>query len=164
LPSISEKQEETKKDGLLPPKLAEATPWNKLCVDLIGPYKIRRKGNKDLICRCVTMLDPATRWFEIQQYDDKQSITVANIIEQEWFSRYPWPTQVTFDRGSEFIGQDFRKMIKEDYGVKAKLSTVRNPQANAIVENGFTKVIGNIICTFELENNYWMTMILGKES
>jgi hypothetical protein len=43
-----------------------------------------------------------------------KSITVADIIEQEWFSRYPWPTQVTFDRGSEFIGQDFQKMIKED--------------------------------------------------
>jgi hypothetical protein len=35
------------------------------------------------------MIDPATGWFEIQQYDDKQSIAVANIIEQEWFSRYP---------------------------------------------------------------------------
>jgi transposase InsO family protein len=142
-----------KKYGLLPPKLAEATPWDKLCVDLIGPYKIRRKGTEDLICRCVTMIDPATGWFEIQQYDDKQSITVANIIEQEWFSRYPWPTQVTFDRGSEFIGQDFQKMIKEDYGVKAKPITVRNPQANAIVER-VHQVIGNIIRTFELENNY----------
>ena len=142
-----------KKYGLLPPKEAEATPWDKLCVDLIGPYKIRRKGKEPLICRCVTMIDPATGWFEIQQYDDKKSITVANIIEQEWFSRYPWPTQVTFDRGSEFIGQDFQKMIKEDYGVQAKPITVRNPQANAIVER-VHQVIGNIIRTFELEHNY----------
>jgi hypothetical protein len=96
------------------------SPWDKLCVDLIGPYKIRKKGNKDLICRCVPMIDPATGRFEVQQYDGKQSITVANIKEQAWFSRYPWPTQVTFDRGSKFIGQDFQKMIKEDYGVKAK--------------------------------------------
>jgi len=99
------------------------------------------------------MIDPATGWFEIQQYNYRKSITVANIIEQEWFSRYPWPTQVTFDRGSEFIGQDFQKMIKEDYGVKAKPITVRNPQANAIVER-VHQVIGNIIRTFELENNY----------
>jgi hypothetical protein len=71
-----------KKYGLLPPtKLAEAIPWDKLCVNLIVPYTIRRKGNTDLICRCVTMIDPATCWFEIQQYDYKQSITVANIIE-----------------------------------------------------------------------------------
>jgi hypothetical protein len=99
------------------------------------------------------MIDPAAGWFEIQQYDDKQSITVANIIEQEWFSRYPWPTQVTFGRGSKFIGQDFQKMIQEDYGVKAKPITVRNPQANAIVEQ-VHQVIGNIICTFELESNF----------
>jgi hypothetical protein len=45
-------------------------------------------------------------------------------------------------------------MRKEDYGVKAKPSiTVRNPQANAIVE-WVHQVIGNIIQTFELENNY----------
>ena len=142
-----------KKYGLLPPKDAEAIPWDKLCIDLIGPYKIRRKGKKDLICRCVTMIDPATGWFEIQQYDDKKSITVANILEQEWFSRYPWPSQITFDRGSEFIGQDFQKMIKEDYGIKPKPITVRNPQANAIVER-VHQVIGNIIRTFELESNY----------
>jgi hypothetical protein len=59
------------------------------------------------------MIDPATGWFEIQQYDDKQSITVANIVEQEWFSRYPWSTQITFDRGSEFIGQGFQIRIKK---------------------------------------------------
>lgn len=142
-----------KKYGTLPPKLAEATPWDILCLDLIGPYIIRRKGLPDLVCKCVTMIDPATGWFEIHQYDDKRSITVANITEQEWFSRYPWPTQVTFDRGSEFIGQDFKKMIAEDYGIKGKPITVRNPQANAIVER-IHQVIANIIRTFELENNY----------
>ena len=36
------------------------------------------------------MIDPATGWFEIHEYDDKKSITIANIAEQEWFSRYPW--------------------------------------------------------------------------
>ena len=141
------------KYGLLPEKEAEAIPLDKMYIDLIGPYKIRRKGKKNLVCRAVTMIDPATGWFEIQQYDDKKSITVANIAEQEWFSRYPWPTQVTFDRGSEFIGKDFRKMIQNDYGIKAKPITVRNPQANAIVER-VHQVLGNMVRTFELENTY----------
>jgi hypothetical protein len=44
-------------------------------------------------------------------------------------------------------------MIKEDSGVKAKPITVRNPQANPIVER-VHQVTGNIIRTFELENNY----------
>jgi hypothetical protein len=63
------------------------------------------------------MIDPATGWFKIHQYDGKRAITVANIAEEVWFSRYPWPTQVTFDRGSEFIGHEFKKMLN-DYGVK----------------------------------------------
>ena len=137
-PLCQRNKKRLKKYGFLPPKDAEAIPWDKLCIYLIGPYTIHRKGRKNLICRCVTMINPATGWFEIHEYDDKRSITVANIVEQEWLSRYPWPTQITIDRGSEFIGQDFQKMIKEDYGVKAKPITVRNPQANAIVE-GYIK-------------------------
>jgi len=99
------------------------------------------------------MIDPASGWFEIKEYDDKQSITVTNIVEQEWLSRYPWPTQVTLDRGSEFIGHDFQDMIRDDYGVTTKLITTRNPQANAIVER-VHQVIGNMIRTFELQHNY----------
>src|SRR5688500_15805739 len=124
-----------------------------MCIDLIGPYKIRRKGKPDLVCKCVTMIDPASGWFEIHQYDDKRSITVANIAEQEWFSRYPWPTQVTFDRGNGFIGKDFTKMLVTDYGIKRKPITIRNPQANGIVER-IHQVIANMVRTYELETNY----------
>ena len=60
---------------------------------------------------------------------------------------------VTMERGSEFIGHDFRDMIKNDYGIKAKPITTRNPQANAIVER-VHQTIGNIIRTFELQDNY----------
>ena len=123
-----------------------------MCIDLIGPYTIRRKGQADLNTKCVTMIDPATGWFEIHEYDDKRAITVANIAEQEWFSRYPWPTQVTYDRGSEFIGHEFQTMLG-DYGVKKKPITTRNPQANAIVER-VHQTIGNIVRTFELQDNY----------
>jgi hypothetical protein len=124
---MSTQQKTTKEIWATPTKRSQSnTIWDKLCVDLIGPYKIRKKGKDKLICKCVTMIDPATGWFEIQQYHDKQSVTVANIVEQEPFSMYPWPTKVTFDRGSKFIGQDFQNMIKEDYGVKAKPITVRN--------------------------------------
>ena len=98
------------------------------------------------------MIDPATGWFEIHEWDDKRSITIANIAEQEWFCRYPWPTQVTFDRGSEFIGHNFQSMI-QDYGVKKKPITVRNPQANAVVER-IHQTIANIIRTFELQNGW----------
>ena len=123
------------------------------CVDLIGEYKIKQKGKKMLKMKAVTMIDPATGWFEIVQYSDKKSITIANLVEQTWLSRYPWPTLITYDRGSEFIGFKFHNMVKTDYGIKCKPITVQNPQANAIVER-VHQVIGNMIRTYELEDNY----------
>ena len=68
------------------------------------------------------------------------------------FCRYPWPTQVTFDKGNEF-STEFRQLLIEGYGIKRKPITTRNPQANSIVER-IHQVIGNMIRTFELENNY----------
>ena len=59
-PTCQRNKRKVKKYGWLPPKEAEATPWDKMCIDLIGPYTIRRKGKQDLICKCVTMIDPAT--------------------------------------------------------------------------------------------------------
>ena len=84
---------------------------------------------------------------------DKKSISIANIVEEEWLTRYPWPTKVIYDRGSEFIGHEFQRMIKEDYGITRKPITTRNPQANAIIER-VHQVVGNILRTFELQDNY----------
>jgi hypothetical protein len=40
-----------KKYGHLPEKEAEAMPWDKICIDLIGPYKIRGKDHTEYLVR-----------------------------------------------------------------------------------------------------------------
>ena len=128
------KKEILEKYDLLPPKEAEAVPWEKLCVEMIGRYTIRNKNiNNELTLHCVTMLDPATGQFEMKPTSEKDSMTVANIVETTWLSRYPWPQEIVFDRGSEFM-KDFASMVNEDYGIKQRPITTRNPQANAIIE------------------------------
>ena len=81
----------TKEYGKLPAKLEEETPCNKLCVYLIGPYKIRRKGKYPLILKDVSMIEPVTGWFEVTQYSDNKAMTIANLVETTWLARYPWP-------------------------------------------------------------------------
>ena len=83
-----------KKYGHLPEKEAEATPWNKLCVDLFGPYTIKRKRKKNLTLWCVTMIDLATGWFNLRTTPSKQADIIANLVEQTWLCWYPWPTQI----------------------------------------------------------------------
>jgi hypothetical protein len=53
--------------------------------------------------------------------DDKKSITVTNIVEQEWLTHNPWPSLITLDHSSKFIGQDFHDMYVHDCGIKRKV-------------------------------------------
>ena len=150
---VCQKTKKTSKHyGKLPEKEAESEPWQKLCVDLIGPYSIKRKGKPKLTLWCVTMIDPATGWFEMREIPNKEAITIANLVEQTWLTRYPWPEQIQFDRGSEFLAE-FAKMVKNDYGIKRKPITRRNPQANAVIER-IHQTIGNVIRTFQVQEAY----------
>jgi hypothetical protein len=97
------------------------------------------------------MIDPATGWFEIKQYDDKKSITVVNIVEQEWLTHYPRPSLITLDCSSKFIGQDFCDMCVNDYGIKRKVISTQNLQANATVERAH-QTLGNLIRSFQLQD------------
>ena len=116
-----------KKYGKLPPKVAETKPWEHLCVDLIGPYTVQREGKKPLKLQCLTMIDPATGWFEIIEYKDKTPNTIANLVEQEWLTRYPNPDIITFDKGKDFIGKAFSNdLIQDEYGIKIQRTTTAN--------------------------------------
>ena len=87
-------------------------PRNKLCVDLIGTYFIRRQVKKeDLNLTAIIMIGPDTRWFGITQYNNKRSISIANLVETDWLTRYPQPTEITYEHVSEFIGDGFRASI-----------------------------------------------------
>jgi transposase InsO family protein len=105
------------------------------------------------------MIDLATGWFEMKEIPNKDSGTIANIIKQTWLTQYPWPSQVVFDQGKEFMGE-FARMVQEDYGIKRKPITTHNPQANSIIER-VHQMIGNIIRTHQVgsaeinENDPW---------
>jgi hypothetical protein len=53
------------KYGHVPPKLVITSPWRALCVELVGPYTLKGKGGSSIDFMCLTMIDPATSWFEI---------------------------------------------------------------------------------------------------
>ena len=36
-----------------------------LCVDLVGPYTLKGKDGLSIDFMCLTMINPATSWFEI---------------------------------------------------------------------------------------------------
>ena len=60
----------TKQYIKFPPKLADKIPRNKVYVDIIGPYKICRKGKETSILKSITIIDPVNGLFLITQYND----------------------------------------------------------------------------------------------
>ena len=88
---------------------------------------------------------------EIKEIKTKRADVIANIVETTWLTRYPWPTQIVLDRGKEFMAE-FTTMIINDYGIKKRPISTRNPQANAIVER-IHQTIGNVLRTFEVQKD-----------
>jgi len=39
------------------------------------------------------------------------ALNIANLIEQTWLTRYPWPMELTYDRGTECMGE-FALMVE----------------------------------------------------
>ena len=149
--AVSKKRD--KKYGLLPPKpTPEIIPWHTLCIDLVGPYKF---GNVDkpetyIELHCLTMIDPATGFFEIVEIGQKTADVIANWLEIHWLSRYPWPTEITMDRGSEFAAE-VSETLKSEYGIIKKIITSRNPQSNAVVERCH-KTLHNMIRSAQIKD------------
>jgi len=96
------------------------------------------------------MIDPATGLFEIVEIKEKKADYIANILEMTWLTRYPWPTEVVFDRGAEFKAE-VRELIVNEYGRVPKMITTRNPQANAMVERAH-KTLHTMIDVLELRS------------
>ena len=81
-------------------------------------------------------------------------------FEQSWLARYPWPRNCIHDNGGEFTGWEFQELL-ESLGITDRLTTSRNPTANAIFER-MHQMVGNILRTI-LHTNAPCTVTEAKE-
>ncbi len=167
----------SQKYGHLPPKLVITTPWRVLCVDLIGPYTLKGQDGSSIDFMRLTIIDPTTSWFEIVELPtvdlvttvppvgkgekvtssknttvaettfDKSSAQISNLVCKTWFSRYLRCWYLIYNNGSKFK-LHFWSLCNTYYGIKHKPTSVRNPQANAILEH-IHVVLGNMLRTSE---------------
>ena len=109
-------------------------------VDLIGPYiksiQQQHPGStvicKNAILTCMSMIYPATGWFNIvdiptfdleevalcnDEYINNSSTMVSQLFNNTCLCRYSRPRKVVFDNGSEFK-QDFTTFLK-DFVIKS---------------------------------------------
>ena len=73
---------------------------------------------------------------------------ISTLVNKTWFSRYPHFQQVIYDNGSEF--KLHFEALCDTYGIKRKPTSVKNSQANAILEQ-VHQVIMVMLCTAEID-------------
>ena len=135
--------------GKLPPKqIPPVTPWNRVDVDLIGPLTVKTKNSTRQL-RALTMIDPATGWFEIKDITNPTAKETMEAFDDTWLCRYPRPEYLGFDGGSEF--KAIFDQMRTNYGLKKARSTPHNPQSNGIVER-VHQVLNNCLRAYELED------------
>ena len=69
---------------------------------------------------------------------------MRGALSRVWLSRYPRPYKLIFDNGKEFK-KNFLTVFN-DYGVKPWPTTIKNPQANAVLER-VHQVLRNMLRT-----------------
>ena len=120
---------QTQKYGHVPPKnVLHLNPWDEVCVDMIGPWKITI-NSFEYQFRALTCIDSIICLPEIIPVDNATSQTVASSR----LSRYPTPQRCLHDNGNEFLGPEFSAMLRKN-NIKSVPTSIKNPQSNAIVE------------------------------
>ncbi len=140
-------KQKRKKYGKLPAKVAEnARPWDQVNVDMIRPLTVKAQ-NGTFQLRALTMIDPATGWFESEAVNKVDAETVSAAFDDAWLCRYPRPQYMGYDGGSEF--KSVFDEMRANFGMKKKISTPYNPQSNGVIER-VHQVLNDAIRTFEL--------------
>ncbi len=131
---------------------------------------MRGKDGTEIDFMCLTMIDPASSWFEVEEmpvveyattdksvhdatkekdaYFDKSSAMISTLVDKIWFSRYPGCQHIIYDNGSEF--KLHFEALCDSYGIKHKPTSVKNPQANAILEQ-VHQILMTMLRTAELD-------------
>jgi transposase InsO family protein len=132
----------------VPDRQQIANPWHSIAVNTIGPWIIPQsqhslKSKEPMTLQALTIIDLSTHFMEIVALKNKESITVARSLNQVWLCHYPRPVDCLHDNGTEFVSAKFQELL-QSYGIRSKLTTVKNPQANGILERTH-QVIGNLL-------------------
>ncbi len=80
---------------------------------------------------------------------DKSSAQISHLVYRSWFSRYPRYWYLTYDNGSEF--KLYFHALCNTYGITRKPTSVKNPQANALVLECIHAVFTNMLHTAKID-------------
>ena len=104
-----------------PPKIRRAplqlyqvgNPWDRIALDILTNLSLTSKQHSSIF----VVQDYLTKWPEVFPLSSYDSVTVAEIIVNEIFTRFGAPHDIHSDQGSNFMSETFRHVCKL-FGIK----------------------------------------------
>ena len=104
-------------------------PLERVAVDILGPVPETENGNQYIL----VVTDYFTKWVEAFPLRDHPASTVAEVLMEQFISRFGVPKQIHSDQGREFESKlmaELCKLLK----IKKTRTTPYNPKSDGLVE------------------------------
>lgn len=114
----------------------------RVAVDIVGPLPTTAAGNRFI---CVAM-DYFTKWPEAYALPNHEATTVAEVLVEQFFSRFGVPGELHSDQGREFEAGVFQECC-ELLGSRKTRTTPLRPQSDGMVER-FNRTLAQELAAF----------------
>jgi transposase InsO family protein len=106
-----------------------ARPFQRVGMDLLGPFPLSKKGNRQI----VVIFDYLTKWAEVKAMPTGTAVDVANVFVEQVFVRHGAPEQLITDRGKCFVAEIMQAVAKL-LTTNHRTTSAFNPSCNGQVE------------------------------
>lgn len=124
-------------------------PFQRLYVDLLGPYPRSKKGHIGLLI----VLDHLSKFHWLCPLRNFTSKAIMEFLRNNIFHIYGVPEVVVSDNGSQFKAHDFNAFLTS-FGIRHIYTALYSPQANAS-ERVNRSIISGIRAYLKEEHNLW---------
>ena len=106
-----------------------ARPFQRVGMDLLGPFPLSKKGNRQI----VVAIDYLTKWAEVKAMPSGTAIYVADFFVEQIFLRHGAPEQLITDRGKCFVAE-IMQAVNKLLTTNHRTTSAFNPSCNGQVE------------------------------
>ena len=130
-------------------------PFDIVAIDFVGP--LEQSADFKYI---LTMIDMFTHWSIATPAVNMESVTVANILLDQLYTKFGAPRILLTDRGSNFVSHVLDTLYK-NLGIDKRQTTAYHPQSNGMVERFNATVKQSLRCLCAAYPSNWATKLQG---
>lgn len=111
-------------------------PMERVAIDIVGPFPVSSSGNRYIL----VAMDYFTKWPEAYAIPNQEATTVAQVLVEQFFSRFGVPLRLHSDQGRNFESCVFRECC-QILGIEKTRTTPMHPESDGMVER-FNRTLG----------------------